>query len=86
MKSGFSEGTTIDSGFWDFDARGLRMRVIGCCRKGTENLQNLVPIPRSIRGATSSRIKVPAPTLVIIAVIVDYRRGYDRKWKGRVVR
>jgi len=67
MKSGFSEGTTI----WDLNARGLRMRVIRCCRKGTVNLQNLVRIPRSIRGATSSRIKVPAPTLVIIAVIVN---------------
>ena len=82
--SGFSEGTII----WDVNARGLLMRVICCCRKDSVNVENLVPIPRSIRGRTSSsRIKVPAPTLVIIAVIVNYRRGYNnKKTKGRVVR
>jgi len=75
IKSGFSEGAIIDSGLCDLDARGLRIRVIRCCRRGTVNLQNLVPIPRSTRDATSSRIKVPAPTLVVIAFIVNYRRG-----------
>ena len=79
MKSGFSEGTTI----WDLNARGLRVRVIRCCRKGRVNLQNLVRIPRSIRGATSSRTKVPAPTLVIIAVIVRIiEEGIIEKGKG----
>lgn len=51
------------------------------------NVENLVPIPRNIRGGrTSSMIKVPAPTLVIIAVIVNYRREYNRKKKERAVR
>ena len=67
MKSGFSEGPIIDSRFWDAEVRGLRIRVIRCCRRGRANLQNLVPIPRSTRDATSSRIKVPAPSVVIIA-------------------
>lgn len=67
MKSGFSEGPIIDSSFWDAEARGLRIRVIRCCRRGRTNLQNLAPIPRSTRDTTSSRIKVPAPTVVIIA-------------------
>lgn len=59
------------------------MRVICCCKKDRVNVENLVPIPRNIRGRTSSMIKVPAPTLVIIAVIVNYRRGYNRKKKGK---
>lgn len=67
MKSCFSEGPIIDSSFWDAEARGLRIRVIRCCRRGRASLQNLVPIPRSMRDATSSKIEVPAPTVVIIA-------------------
>lgn len=72
IKSGLSEATTIESSLRDSEFR-LQIRVMRRCRRA--NFQNLVPTPRSRRDVMSSKIKVPAPTLVIIALMMNYRRG-----------
>lgn len=78
MKSGFSEPITMVSSLWDPEAlRGLRIQLIRGCRMGPANFQNLVPMPRYIREATKSRIKVPAPAVIIMALMMNYRRGYS---------
>jgi hypothetical protein len=76
IKCGFSEPIAIESvSLWDPEARGLRIRVIRGRRRGLANFdQNLVPMPRSIREATSSRTTVPAPTAIIMALMIDYRK------------
>jgi len=84
MKRGFSEATTIESSLGDPEARGLRIRGVRRCKKGTTDFQYLVPIPRIIRDATRSRIKVPAPTVVIIALMVNYRRKYSTDGRSSV--
>ncbi len=75
MKSRFSEGITMELGLWEPEARGLRIRVIRGCRrpKGMANFQNLVPIPRNTRDATNSRIGVPAPKVMIMDFMINYR-------------
>jgi hypothetical protein len=78
IKSGFSEPITMESiSFWDPEARSLRIRVIRGCTRGTANFQNLVPMPRNIREATSSRTRVPAPTVIIMALMIDYRKRVE---------
>ena len=76
MKSGFSEPITMVSSLWDLEARGLRIQVIRGWM-GPANFQNLVPMPRNIREATKSKIKVPAPAVIIMALMMNYRRGYS---------
>ena len=75
MNSCFSEAITMESGsgLWEPEARGLRIRVIRGCRRprGFASFQNLVPRPRNIRDAASSRIRVPAPTVVIIDCMIN---------------
>lgn len=73
MYSCFSEVITMESGFWEPEARGFRIRVIRGRRKprGITSFQNLVPMPRNIREAASSRIMVPAPTIVIMNFMMD---------------
>jgi hypothetical protein len=77
MNSGFSEPITMVSGFWDPEARGLQIQLIRGCTMGLANFQNLVPMPRNIREATKIRIKVPAPAVIIMALMMNYRRGYS---------
>jgi len=85
MKSGFSEAATIDLSLGDPEAGRLWIRgVVRRCRKGTTDFQYLVPIPRIIRDATRSRIKVPAPTVVIMALMVNYRRKYSTNGQSSV--
>ena len=73
INSCFSEGITMESGLWEPEARVLRIRVIRGCRrpKGIASFQNLVPIPRNIKEAASSRIRVPAPTVIIMDFMVN---------------
>lgn len=73
MNSCFSEVITMESGLWEPEARGLRIRVIRGRRRprGIASFQNLVAIPRNIREAASSRIRVPAPTIVIMDFMIN---------------
>jgi hypothetical protein len=73
MNSRFSEAITMESGLWEPEARGLRIQVIRGRRRprGIASFQNLVTIPRNIREAASSRIRVPAPTIVIMDFMVN---------------
>ena len=87
MKSGFSEATTIESSLGDPEARGLWIRgLVRRCRRGTTDFQYLVPMPRTIRDAARSKIKVPAPTVVIMALMVNYRRKYSTNGRSSVER
>jgi hypothetical protein len=60
------------SRLWDPEARILRIQVIRGRKRGLANFQNLVPRPRNIREANSSRIRVPAPTVMIMALMINY--------------
>ena len=58
------------SSLWDPEARSLRIQVIRGRKRGLADFQNLVPRPRNIREANNSRIRVPAPTVMIMALMI----------------
>ena len=73
---GFSKATdTIESTVRGSEARGLRIRVMIRCRKVVVDLKNFDPNPRSTRDAANNRIRVPAPRLEIVALMMNYREG-----------
>lgn len=75
INSSFSEAITMEfeSSLWSSEARGLRIRVRRGRRRprGVASFQNLVPIPRNISETASSRIRVPAPTIMIMDFMVN---------------
>jgi len=81
ITSSFSHATTMELRLWYPEARRLQVRlgVIRKRPKGIAKFQNLVPIPRNMRDATSSRIRVPAPTVMIMAFMINIKKkvGYD---------
>ena len=44
-------------------------------RKFVVDLKTFDPKPRSTRDAANNRIKVPAPRLEIVALMMNYREG-----------
>ena len=60
----------MESSLWDPEARSLRIQVIRGGKSGLVSFQNLVPRPRNIREATSSKIRVPAPTVMIMTLMI----------------
>ena len=68
----------MESSLWDPEARSLRIQVIRGCKSGLANFQNLVPRPRNIREATSNRIRVPAPTVMIMTLMINNEKGIVR--------
>ena len=73
---GFSKVTdTIESTVRGSEAREVRIRVRNRFNKVVVDLKNFDPIPRSTRDAANNRIRVPAPRLEIVTLMVDYREG-----------
>ena len=73
---GFSKATdTIDSTVRGSEAREVRIRVRIRCNKVVIDLKNFDPMPRSTSDAANNRIRVPAPRLEIVTLMVDYREG-----------
>jgi len=69
------ETDNIGSTARGIEARGLRIRAMIRCRKVVVDLRNFDPIPRSTRDAANNRIRVPAPRLEIVTLMVNYRNG-----------
>ena len=73
---GFSRETgNIESTARGSEARELRIRVMIRRRKVVVDPRNFDPIPRSRRDAANNRIRVPAPRLEIVTLMVNYRKG-----------